>query len=588
MEKIAVSTRKQLFWGILAVELLVILVSGLTAADKVDWAYGILCCTPVGGILSVFYHPSDFFFGFTASAWFLSGIQFLLVNYVVQQVGKVTESKSELFLHSLAFTFFSGIIVAQLVSGVILPIRSSLVDWLLATSLLKKIFPLLLLVVYYGAALGCLYLTLKTFWDNVKMLGVVTLFGGGLLLAWRIAMALLAGGRNGSLYAPAIQNFLTAIPENHPFLAQLGFTIIVSVLYNWGIILLHNAKVNYEASLEGLDEFGKIEDMKNAVRYSRMSKLKKRMMLRKEPELVKKNLSMLEEYDVATMEKCIDAYEYREEIAHQSDVEETAAPASLVELLQQDYDNSCFRKPQRKLMRMSVKRFCKKWVPDRETLDNYGQELLKTEFAYARLSYPDVGKHYMNVVLPTAIKCTFLLWIVTVYFLVHETTGMWAYYSLYVIYFPSAGFLAAFAVAALLYRIFRKDNTQSVFEAKAFLPIAAVSLIFAILVSYRLTMMSSFINAVSAVLICAMGPMFVICILMYVVPVKNFIRRRSYFAWKELCYIYLRADRQFDTVNMFKHRYRKRQVSAMICSQLRREEILDYLEPKEATVCFEK
>jgi hypothetical protein len=75
---------------------------------------------------------------------------------------------------------------------------------------------------------------------------------------------------------------------------------------------------------------------------------------------------------------------------------------------------------------------------------------------------------------------------------------------------------------------------------------------------------------------------------MYVVPVKNFIRRRSYFAWKELCYIYLRADRQFDTVNMFKHRYRKRQVSAMICSQLRREEILDYLEPKEATVCFEK
>jgi hypothetical protein len=571
-------SKKQQVWGILVIELLVILISGLMATDKVDWAYGILCCTPVGGILSLFYHPNDFFIGFSTSAWFLSGIQFLMVNYVIQQVGKVTKSKTELFLHSLAFTFFSGIIVAQMVNIIVLPIRNSLMDWLFVASLLKKIFPLILLAIYYGLALGCLYLTLKIFWDNVKMLGVVTLFGGGLLLAWRIAIALLAGGRNGSLYAPLIQNFLTAIPENHPFMAQLGFTIIISMVYNWGLILLHNAKVNYEASLEGLDEFGKIDDMKNAVRYSRMSNLKKRTMLRKQPELVRKNLDMLEEYDIATMEKCIDAYEYREEIAYQGNVEEKDAYTSLLELLQQDYHKFCFRRPQRKLMRMSVKRFCKKWVPDRDTLDNYGQELLKTEFAYTRRSYPNVKRRYINVVMPIAYKCLFLLWIVSIYLLCSEETIIWAYYSLYVIYFPSVGFLIAFLVISLVYLIFRKDNTLSVFDIKAFAPIAAISLIFAILFSYRLTRVSSLINGVAAVLICAMGPIFVICILLNVVPVKNFIRKRKYFAWKEIRYIYLFADKQFDTVNTFHHRYRKHQVSVMICSQLRREEILDYLE----------
>jgi predicted house-cleaning noncanonical NTP pyrophosphatase (MazG superfamily) len=569
-ERVALPKRKIAFWILFGIETAVVLISALLAEDQTQWAYEILCCTPVGGILSFFNQTEVFTVTFTLSAWLMSGIQFVLTAFVTRESEKIGSSKPVMLLHSMAFTFFSGVVVAFLVDHVFSSLRSGLGLWYDGASTLIRIIPALLILLYYLLAVVFFIVSVQAFIDNLKMLGIVLLCTAGVSLLVRLALYLLAGSKvditNGL-------NFFTQLPGNHPFLYQLGLTLFVTAAYSVGQIMFRNVRHNVKEMVADGEAFSEANDKKDVLRYAKHSEFQKKLLKKAAPEIAEEYERKLAETDAETLQAQIDAYEHRGVgdrrafLAQQYEHD----PGVLLRHLQEDYEAGYGSKSLNKMMHQDIGYFCNQWAPNFRTVEESEKALWTTDFAYFRLSYPTTSLTYQNTSSHTSMK-----WLIPFFLLALLGRALDSSLICTALYFMGGVFFP-FGVITFLSQPFLSRRNTNLFETRAGWPALGLSLLLGVLICLRLLAVEDSLMKTYVLLIAAFSAIGFVWILLNLPPIRDRLRRRPSIKRKELRWLYKKAEVQWAVDGSVKRRYPKDQVTAMICCCLRRDEILSYL-----------
>lgn len=427
MGKHSKSERKRFLQLLLIGEIVIIPVTLLLAGDKAQWAYSILSATPVGGILNFFYNPGEFAVGTNLLSWLLSGLQFLMITAVVREVNAVESSKWLQLLHSMLFTFSSGALVALLVNYAVSPLLQRTQTAFETYPLVLKLIPLLLQIGFSLVGLLFFIISVRAFLDNVKILLVVLAFE---LLVISILnplyLFLVSGaGEHTELLSRLVYGlnyFVFELPAQRSFWAQLAMTVILTAVYNVGILVFGNVRGMVKEAVEDYKEQERKEE------------------LEKEEKKRKKKVRYTEPVPDAV-----------------SRTESTGSGTEdmLFSVLQRDAKERYFTGKQRKLYKMSVRKLCKTYGLTPGLLHRMREDLVPSDFAKKRVNYvPDyeAAKTFLTRV-EVAVLFPFIAFLLV---------GRFQYVSfLYMIgkgtaYFAMAGFW--YLVFGGIGRLFRKDR----------------------------------------------------------------------------------------------------------------------------------
>lgn len=183
--------RKNMALIFLAAELVIILLSFLLVTAKGRFLLDVVYCTTPGAVIAIFENIINYsrlpmeeqtmgffravFWG-TNVTWIVSGIQSLVVNWFNGKIEELTESKVLQFVHTILFTFFTGIIFTALVTY--LTGDSSFILWLEKIPVMKSIVTLIVTVVLMFIAV----IAFCNMIDNIKNL--LLMIPATLFVAW--------------------------------------------------------------------------------------------------------------------------------------------------------------------------------------------------------------------------------------------------------------------------------------------------------------------------------------------------------------------------------------------------------------------
>jgi predicted house-cleaning noncanonical NTP pyrophosphatase (MazG superfamily) len=475
-----------------------------------------------------------------------------------------------MLLHSMAFTFFSGVVVAFLVEHVFTTMRSGLGTWYDGASTLIRILPALLIFLYYLLAVAFFLVSVQAFIDNLKMLGIVLLCTEGVSLLVRLALYLLEGSKvdiSGGV------NAFNQLPGTHPFLYQLGLTLFVTAAYSVGQIMFRNVRHNVEEAVEESKAFDEASEKKDVLRYAKRSAFQKKLLKKVAPEVAEEYEDKLSETDEQTLQEQIDAYEHRGVGDRQAYLAQQRErdPNSLRRCLQEDYDAGFGSKALNKLMRQDIRTFCDRYAGSRMALEQAEQELWTTDFAYFRLTYPTTSLAYQNTSMRSAFKWLIPFCLLGLFGHILESTFL-----LTALYYMGGTGLA-FSGITLLSQPFLSRRNTNLFETRAGWPVLGVSLLLGVLICLRLQAVEDYLIQICVVLFAAFAATSFVWILLNIPPVRDRVRQRPGTKRRELRWLYKNAEVQWQIDGSVKRHYHKNQVTTMIACALRREEILSYL-----------
>lgn len=552
-------------------EFLIIGIIFLFSSNRFKTTYDILTNTPVGGLLCLFYSPADFLVGLSSSAWLMSGLQLMLVGFAANEFEQILKSKWKVILHTILFSFFAGTISSVMVTYVIQKVYLSITMWYSSAFILLKLIPGTLILGYYLIALMFFILNVKSFIDNIKALGVVTLFS---FISWSAALRLLVLIQYN--LGEAVNIFeLNYVMENarnaHPFLVLLLLTLWLNLLYSVGIVLLGNAAGSVSRAYKNYNELSDIEEKKRAISYAKMTGMRRRLFESINADEVEKYKKILETTDASELKKEVERYNQRDALSREAflDLVYKQNDHILTDIIFEDHRSKLLSKAQKKLLKQKIKAFCKKNVKTIQQLEYYLGEVKKTEFAYTRLSYPDNHMGFTKYIQERAILSYIAILPLTLFFYYSQLTlplrivDAFASMSIY------------FGIALLFYKIFKKEKMPpSFFDSRWCMPVLTISAVLAILTPALHGRLLQ--NVVYALIIAIMAPISV-CLVFHEHRIRDKVRSLKWMMKKEIKAIYRYGEIQYESKDSMKKRYSAGAVNTMIVCVLREEEIRDYL-----------
>ena len=405
---IPMQKKRTAFYILLGVEAAVVLLSAVFSSDRAEWAYSILSCTPVGGILNFFYNPNDFSLALNLEGWVLSGLNFLLLTVAAAETEKLTSSKLLTLVHSILFTFFIGAVcqlfVKYVVSNLLLFSSYGMEHFYPAL----RIFPLLVRLALYAVGVCCLVLMVRTFIEDVKTLLFVLIAAAVLLVILLLLKLTLAVGHAENTEAfSAFTRFAYRVffelPKENSILAQGIVTVLLTVLYNVGVVFAKNSKSSLQRYRASEQEDRLIEAARAAKAEASGNPLLRAAFRKKHPEVYEQYQTLREtktdEELIAQAEAILQRRQAQREEENAASEEDDASgqilrdPAEpeeaerLRRLIADDVGQKLVSGRQKKLATMPAEKLCKKYVSDVRTLESLDQGFRADAFASKRLNF---------------------------------------------------------------------------------------------------------------------------------------------------------------------------------------------------------